>query len=442
MDKILQALQAEFPNGLEDLISEPFIYQVIALVLVFVLAPLVKPLIQGLLNRLQATLRQFALLQKLSWLDDLFTILQKSLLPISAWLLGQVAISIFKNFEWKSDILSWSILFLALWASYRILATLFRLRMPPHQARLWSQQILRPIIIAMMVLHSVGLLDDFWIMGVQLREGRITIGALLLGIVVLYLSVLLSRGVRDFLRETFLPRAGVDQSLGYIIATFTAYAIITTGVFTSLAVIGIPLTTFTFIAGGLSVGLGFGMQEIFSNFISGFILLFERSIKPGDVIRVGDTLGVVEDIGIRSMRIKNLDNIKLIVPNNRFLSDTVTNYSEGDRVVRIRIPVGVSYDSEPREVEKALLEATKAPLVLDKPAPSVHFTDFGDNSINFALLVWTADAINIPDLSSQLRYNIWDALAARNIEMPFPQRDIHIRSATGLGELMRGGSDA
>lgn len=438
MEKILQALQAQFPNGLEDLMAGPFIYQVVAFVLVLLLAPLIKPLIQALLNRLQTTLRQFPLLEQLSWLDELFTTLEKSLLPIVAWSLGQVAISIFQGLQWKHNILSWSLLFLGLWASYRILVTLFTNWMPPRQAKLWSQHILRPIIIAMAVLHSVGLLDDFWILGVQLREGRITLGALLVGIFVLYLSVLLSRGVRDFLRHTFLPRAGVDRSLGYIIATFVAYAIIATGVFTALAIIGIPLTTFTFIAGGLSVGLGFGMQEIFSNFVSGFILLFERSIKPGDVIRVGDTLGVVEDIGIRSMRIKNIDNVKLIVPNNRFLSDTVTNYSEGDRVVRIRIAVGVSYDSEPREVEEALLEAAKDSLVLDKPAPSVHFTDFGDNSINFALLVWTSEAINIANLSSQLRYNIWDALAARKIEMPFPQRDIHIRSATGLQEVMRG----
>jgi small-conductance mechanosensitive channel len=150
------------------------------------------------------------------------------------------------------------------------------------------------------------------------------------------------------------------------------------------------------------------------------ILLSERSIKPGDVVRVGDTLGVVEDIGIRSMRIKVLDNINLIVPNNRFLSNTVTNYSQGNQLVRIRIPVGVSYDSEPREVEEALLEAAKQPLVLNKPTPTLHFTDFGDNSINFALLVWTNDAINIPSLSSQLRYNIWNVLATRKIEMPPP----------------------
>jgi potassium efflux system protein len=119
----------------------------------------------------------------------------------------------------------------------------------------------------MTVLHSVGLLDDFWLIGVQLRDSRITLGALLVGILVLYLSVLLSRGVREFLRDTFFPRAGVDQSLGYIIATFATYAIIATGTFTSLAIIGIPLTTFAFIAGGLSVGLGFGIQEIFSNLL-------------------------------------------------------------------------------------------------------------------------------------------------------------------------------
>ena len=183
------------------------------------------------------------------------------------------------------------------------------------------------------------------------------------------------------------------------------------------------------VAGGLSVGLGFGLQAIVSNFISGFILLFEKSVGPGDVIKIGDMTGTVQHVGVRSITVLTRDHIELIVPNSHYLSEVVTNLTRSSRNVRIAILVGVSYNSDPTEVKAALLSAAvETDYVMKLPASEVQFMDFGESSLDFRLLVWT----NRPELSmligSNLRYNIWNELKARHIEIPFPQRDIHIKS--------------
>lgn len=158
------------------------------------------------------------------------------------------------------------------------------------------------------------------------------------------------------------------------------------------------------------------------------ILLFERSVVPGNIIQIGESMGVVQNIGVRSMTVKTRDNVELIVPNSRFMTETVKNFTRSDQLVRANISVGVTYNANPRAVEKVLLEAAQHPHVLKNPAPSVLFQDFGESSLNFTLLVWTDDANSIVALTSELRYNIWEALKAHDIEIPFPQRDVHIKS--------------
>jgi small-conductance mechanosensitive channel len=146
-------------------------------------------------------------------------------------------------------------------------------------------------------------------------------------------------------------------------------------------------------------------------------------------VDVDGHVGEVQRVGVRSTIIRTRDNVDLIIPNSKFLTEVVTNMTYSENLVRIRCSVGVSYNSTPREVEQVLLEvARQHPKILKKPAPSVQFKEFGDSSLNFELLVWTLKAIETPVLTSDLRFGIWDALAARNIEIPFPQRDIHIRS--------------
>lgn len=351
-------------------------------------------------------------------------------LPLTSWIMVGLTLGIFQNLEWEAGLLQWFVPFIAVWFYYRLLGSLLSAGMRASQATFWRTQVLRPLLLLIAALHAAGLLDDVlnWRLLTPGDNLRVTVGTLFSGLVIVVLFVVGSRFLRTYLDEQFLPQADIEPALSQAISNIASYTIIVVGVLVALSTIGIPLTMLTVIAGGLSVGIGFGLQEIVNNFISGFILMFERSIGPDDVVEVGNTSGIVQSIGIRSVMIKTRDNISLIVPNSYFLSDVVTNYTKSERVVRVHIDVGVSYASDPHEVRAVLLEAAEHPAVLSEPAPKARFEGFGDSALNFSLLIWTEDVQRLPGLRSELRFQIWDALKAHDIEIPFPQRDLHIRS--------------
>jgi small-conductance mechanosensitive channel len=191
---------------------------------------------------------------------------------------------------------------------------------------------------------------------------------------------------------------------------------------------GINLSTLSIMAGALGVGIGFGLQNITNNFVSGLVILFERPIKVGDRIEVGDITGDVIKISMRSTTIITNDNITVIIPNSDFITSTVINWSHNDRNVRFNVPVGVSYGSDPEKVKALLLKvADEEDAVLKKPAPDVIFTEFADSSLNFHLRVWTTSHTTRPKvLTSQLYFNIFKIFKENGIEIPFPQRDLHI----------------
>ena len=194
------------------------------------------------------------------------------------------------------------------------------------------------------------------------------------------------------------------------------------------------LSGLTVVAGLLSVGIGFGLQNTASNFISGLILLFERPIKVGDWITVGEVSGDVREINLRSTTVITPDNISIIVPNSEFVSGRVVNWSHGERKIRVHIPVGVAYGSDVELVTRVLLEeAERHSGVMRTPAPKVWFTGFGDSSLNFELLAWIPEPTARPQVISDLNYAIDSAFRRNNVEIPFPQRDVHVRS----GELPR-----
>jgi small-conductance mechanosensitive channel len=193
------------------------------------------------------------------------------------------------------------------------------------------------------------------------------------------------------------------------------------------------LTNLGYIVAALSVGIGFGLQEIISNFVSGLILLFERPLKVGDLVSVGDQMGVVKNINIRATTVLTNDNVYLLVPNRDFIGQTVTNWAHKDPKMRLHVGVGVSYGSDTALVKKVLLEVGAAHgAVLKYPAPDVFFTGFGDSSLDFDLLVWIADPPRQRRIASELCFAIFDAFNEHDIEIPFPQRDLHLRSAEVL----------
>jgi len=231
--------------------------------------------------------------------------------------------------------------------------------------------------------------------------------------------------VKRILIKSSLNR-GTIQAAGAILK----YSILTVGFFVIINTAGIDLTALGFLAGALGVGIGFGLQNITNNFISGIIILFERPIKIGDRIEVGSIKWDVHEISARSTTIITNDNITLIVPNSEFISNTVINWSHNDRMVRFHFPVGVSYNEDPRIVRKIVLEAVSQNSgVLKKPHPELLFDNFGDSSINFNLVIWTIEYTDRPMiLKSQLYYAIFKKFTDNNIQIPFPQRDLHLVS--------------
>lgn len=219
---------------------------------------------------------------------------------------------------------------------------------------------------------------------------------------------------------------GVSQSIGTIIQ----YFFIIVGAFVVIQNSGINLGSLNVLAGALGVGIGFGLQNIANNFISGLIILFERPIKVGDRIEVGSISGDVVKISSRASTVNTNDNISIIIPNSDLINKQVINWSHNDRRIRFHVPVGVSYKEDPAVIKKVLLEVAQAnPDVLKRPAPDVLFIGYGDSSIDFDLMIWTNTYIDKPIiLKSQLYYEIFEKFKEHDIEIPYPQRDLHLKS--------------
>jgi small-conductance mechanosensitive channel len=244
-----------------------------------------------------------------------------------------------------------------------------------------------------------------------------------------------SSRTKRFLFNRFLVNSGLDRSLQYAIAQIVSNLVLVVGIFIVLENTGIHLGALTVFAGAVGVGVGFGLQNIASNFISGLVILAERPITIGDRVEVAGLAGQVELIRARSTVIRTNDNIAMIVPNTKFIDSPVTNWTYGDPRVRFRIPVGVAYGSDVNKVREALIAAGKSnPHVLHDPAPSVFLTQFGDSALNFELVVWSSEMSHRPRrFTSDLNFAIEEKLREAGIEIPFPQRDLHIRSGSVRG---------
>jgi small-conductance mechanosensitive channel len=264
----------------------------------------------------------------------------------------------------------------------------------------------------------------------KIGKMELTLWTFIYLVVLFFLLFYLSGKLKTLVAERLLAKRSFDIGVRQAIASILRYAVIAVGFVIILQTAGIDLTTLNVLAGAVGIGVGFGLQNIVSNFISGLIILFERPIKVGDRIEVGNVEGDVIMIKGRSTTVVTNDNIAIIVPNSSFISENVVNWSHTGRTVRFKIPVSVSYDSDVRLVERLLLEvAAENPDVLDKPAPGVRFVEFGDSGLHFELRAWSTTLTHRKGvLISSLNFGIIDKFREHGIEIPFPQRDIHIRS--------------
>ncbi len=235
--------------------------------------------------------------------------------------------------------------------------------------------------------------------------------------------------LRNWLNNKFLPTTSLDIGISNSISTVFGYAGFIFAAILAITAAGFDLSNLAIVAGALSVGVGFGLQSIVNNFVSGLILLAERPIKAGDWVVTSGGEGYVSKISVRSTKIETFDRATVIVPNSTLITDNVTNWTHGNKSGRIIVPVGVGYDSDPEQVREILLAcASGHPFVLGRPAPVVYFMDFGASSLDFQLRCFLSDINNALSVQSELRFDILKALRAANIEIPYPQQDLHIRS--------------
>jgi small-conductance mechanosensitive channel len=247
-----------------------------------------------------------------------------------------------------------------------------------------------------------------------------------------FLLRMVSQVTRRLMEERVLVRTSLHPGQQYAFSQIAAYVVFLFGLLIGLQWAGVNMSSLVILGGAVGIGVGFGLQNIANNFVSGIILLMERPIQVGDRVEVGGTNGDVVKIAARATWIRTNDNVVMIIPNSEFINTHVTNWTANDRQVRFPIPVGVSYGSDPEQVRDVLLEAAERhPDVLTAPPPEVIFTGFGDSSLDFELRVWTITRVQWPRiLRSEIYFMIFKAFKEHGIEIPFPQRDLHVKSVS------------
>ncbi len=255
-----------------------------------------------------------------------------------------------------------------------------------------------------------------------------------------FILVIISGASRNLVRSQVVSRTSMDLGQQEATARITGYVVFLIGLMVGLQSAGINMSSLVVLGGAVGVGVGFGLQTIANNFISGLILLVERPIKLGDRVDVGGTNGDVVRIAARSTWVRTNDNVVIIIPNSEFVANRITNWTANDRQVRFSMPVGVSYRSNPDEVQEVLLRVAQShPDVLRDPAPEVRFVGFGNSSLDFELRVWTSRQVQTPKtLISDLYFSVFHAFRAHGIEIPFPQRDVHLKTVTATIPIATG----
>jgi potassium efflux system protein len=285
------------------------------------------------------------------------------------------------------------------------------------------------------VLFAFGRLDEFALWHVteigadgSPIEDPVTLMAALLGIAALALTVVGARNVPGLVELGLLSRAGMDAASRYAVTSVLRYVIVAAGAVAGLGLLGLRWSQLQWMAAALSVGLGFGLQEIFANFVSGLILLFERPFRVGDVITVGDLSGRVTRIRTRATTILDFDNKEIVVPNKTFITGQLINWTLSDTTTRITIKLGVAYGTDPAAVHAVLRDAAREnPRVLADPEPATWFLAFGASSLDFELRVFVGDLSDRLAVQDEINGRVAALCAERGIEIAFPQLDVHVR---------------
>jgi small-conductance mechanosensitive channel len=313
---------------------------------------------------------------------------------------------------------------------YALLAKSVSVLLPPGDARRFIRRVLLPLLAVLGVLQLVGLISVIWIWSQQstisLSSAEIPLADIWLALVIVVGSWILAGWGKTLFLDTMLPRTQTDPDLAHSVAGFVHFAIIVVGFWIAATSLGLRFSNLTLLISALTVGIGFGLQDVIRNVMGGIILLGEGHVKPKEVFRIAGETGVVERIGIRSTTVRTWDGSLVIVPNADLIAEKVADLTD---VCRIDITVGVSCDADPRLAEKLLHQIASAhPDIVDDPAPSVLFSNLGESTFDFILYCYVDDRSKLVRTKSDLLYAIVEPFREHELEMPYRQLDLHLRS--------------
>jgi small-conductance mechanosensitive channel len=325
---------------------------------------------------------------------------------------------------WPSRLLALSANLVSAWVVIRLLTSLIgnSVWMRSLALVIWSVAALN---ILGMLEQAAKILDEA---ALQLGEFRLSALSVLTGLFTLVILVWLAQLSSRFLERKIADVSNLTPSIKILLGNMIKIALLTIAVVAALGAVGIDLTAFALFGGALGVGVGFGLQKVVSNFVSGIILLLDRSVKPGDVIVIGETYGSVKTLGARFTAVITRDGAEHLIPNEDLITQRVENWTHSNRLVRLKQPIGISYDTDVRKAIELVLEATAdVNRVLAEPAPACLLRGFGDSSVDLELRFWIRDPANgVANVKSEILLIVWDKFHQAGIEIPFPQLDLHL----------------
>jgi potassium-dependent mechanosensitive channel len=365
------------------------------------------------------------------WVGDsrLRAIIWAAKFPLLALGYGYVVLTIFSATGRASYTLGQLVSLFWYITAYTLLARAVSLAMPRGQSQRFIHRVLMPALAVLSILHILGLLEVLhdwasqWVIsvGTSSVDGAslaVAIGALIL----FWLVARLSRGL---LLYAMLPRTETDPQLARSASDFVQFAVIIAGLWIALSLLGLELSNLTLVVSALTVGIGFGLQDVIKNLVGGLILLSERHVRPNEVFQISGQMGIVERIGLRSTLLRCMDGTRVIIPNADLIVEKISDLSN---VRRVEIKVGVSTEADPRRVERLLLDLAESyPDVVAEPAPSVLFQSFGESTHDFVLYCFVSDRAQVVPTASALRYALVEAFDKHQIDMPYPQLSVHVR---------------
>jgi len=364
--------------------------------------------------------------RKQRWLAALYHLLT----PIMALVLLNITIALFANLSYPKGLLQNLTNLVWIWLIYRIILTLLYARFGIEGVRPYRKRILTPLFVILFIIQiSATLPGSTTLVEATINLGAIsfTLGSLLSALLVLYSFIVTAWVVEQVMMRSLPSRLKAEPGVIVSVATLTRYCLLALGLIIFLGMLGLDFTSLAIIAGGLSVGVGIGLQDITSNIVSGLVLLFEQSLRPGDVIEINGRISKVEKISLRATTVRTPTNEKLIVPNNNFTTNQVKSFTKSGRLIQIMVLFRVSHKSDPELVKKIAIETGLShPLVMAYPPPRLLFQGYGDSSLDFDLRV----SVNKPDTTSNIRsdlyYMLWAKFAENHIEIPFAERDLNL----------------